>query len=271
MIARLSSAVAASLVLIVVACSSDADSGDAGASSSGATGSSGTSTSPKLAAAECNSRCTAKLVDECHATPDQATPGCEQTCSSGVTEAQATCLEAAKCDDLEKLAGGGIDELCPSSGSSSSSSSSGSSSGASSSGGADDTPTSLTITATIPSDYKAIHTETEGKIASLFNVAPQPTFDPDVEINSGHLPQLDKATSVALDSPERPTGACGTSSFSFVLNSTEIGVQIAGVDTLPATDCATFTDDLVQGAKFTLKGVPWNNSTVKATVTIILK
>ena len=273
MILRLSSAVATTLVLagVIAACSSDADTASPGSSSGGTSSgaASSGSSSPKLASAECNSRCTAKLGGECQAPSSQATAGCEQVCSNGVTEEQATCLEAASCEEIAKLES--IDELCPSGGASSSGSSGASSSGASSSGSANDTPTSLTITATIPSDYKAIHTKTGDDIASLFNVAPEPTFDPDVPINSGHLPQLDKAASVTLDSPTRPTGACGTSKFSFVLNSTQIGVQISGVDHLPETACATFTDSLVKGAKLTLKGVPWNNSTVKATVTIILK
>jgi hypothetical protein len=277
MIARLSSAIAASIVLAGVvaasgACSSDSDpsaTGSSSGSTSSGAGSSGSS-SPKLASAECNSRCTAKIVDECHAPKDQGTEGCTETCSAGVTEAQATCLEAADCEDLEKLQSGGIDALCPSS-SGGSSSSSGSSSGTSSSGGSNDTPTSLTITATIPSDGAVIHSESDGKVASLFNVAPKPTFDPNVSINAGHLPLLDKAGSVTLESPDRPAGACGTSKFSFVLNSTQIGVQIAGEDVLPATDCAKFTDNLAKGAKLTLKDVPWSNSTVKATVTIVLE
>jgi hypothetical protein len=279
MLARLSSAVAASIVLAGIvaaggACSSDPDATTTSSSSGNTSSGSSGSSSPKLDSASCNSRCTAKIVTECHAPSDQGSEGCTQTCASGVTEAQATCLEAADCEDLEKLQSGGIDALCPSSGSSSGSSGSTSgntSSGSTSSGGSNDTPTSLTITATIPSDYKAIHTSSSGKIAALFNGAPQPTFYPNVQINSGHLPLLDKAGSVTLESPDRPDGACGTSTFGFVLNSTQIGVQISGADTLPATDCATFTDSLVNGAKFTLKDVPWSNSTVKATVTIILK
>lgn len=282
MIARLGSAVAATIVLAGIAgasgaCSSDSEATTSSSSGNGSSGngSSGT-TSPKLDTAACNSRCTAKIVTECGAPSDQGTQGCSETCTSGVTEAQATCLEAASCTELAKLQSGGIDALCPSSSGSSSGGTSGStsgqsSSGQSSSGGTNDTPTNLTITGTIPSDGAVIHTTTSGKVASLFNVAPKPTFSPDVQINSGHLPQLDKAGKVTLNSPTRPAGACGTSQFSFVLNSSQIGVQIAGTDTLPATDCATFTDNLAKGTTITLTDVPWLNSSVKATVKIVLE
>src|SRR6478609_7918900 len=104
MLARLSSAVAASIVLAGIvaaggACSSDPDATTT--SSSGNTSGNGSSgsASPKLDSAACNSRCKAKIVDECGAPSSEGTQGCSQTCASGVTEVQATCLEAADCQD----------------------------------------------------------------------------------------------------------------------------------------------------------------------------
>lgn len=277
MIARSSYAVVSTLVLAGFiaaggACSSDSDASgtSSGGSSSGASGGSG----PKIDNAECQARCGSKF-ETCNAPPSSVEQGCAMLCTGGITEAQAMCLEAKSCDELERYAGGAsIDDICPkSSGGSSSGSSSSSSSGGSSSSGnsKDDTPENLTITGKIPSGYKVTHTESEGRIASAFTVAPEPTFDPDVQISGLHLPLLDKAESVTVDSPKRPTGACGDAEFSFALNASQIGVSLVGVDEVGSAACASFTDSLAKGATFTLKGVPWNNSSVKATVKIVLE
>ena len=280
MIARLSYAIATTIVLAgfvaaASACSSDADPAATSSSSSGSTGNGGSSGNSSggdttLSSSECTSRCSAKL-NTCDELKSQASAGCSQLCTGSVTAGQATCLEDKTCSELLEAFGEGkdLDALCPKG---STNSSSGSTSGGTSSGSTNtDTPTNLTITATIPSDYEAIHKKTGDSIASIFNVAPKPTFSPAVQITASHLPQLDKAESVTLDSPERPAGACGTAKFSFVLNSSQIGVQISGADVLPETSCATFTDALAKGATLTLKGVPWLNSSVKATVKIVLE
>lgn len=133
-------------------------------------------------------------------------------------------------------------------------------------------PDTLTISATLPSkDDATIHTKSDDKIASLFNVAPKPSFDPDTDINASFLPLLDKAGAMTLDSPDREGGACGDAKFQFALNASQISVSIAGVDTLPDTACARFVDDLASGAEFTFTDVPWANSSKKTTVKIVLQ
>lgn len=271
MILRLSSSVAATVIaagLIAAggACSSSSSAEPGGTTTTTSTSSGGSS--PAISASDCNTRCGDKL-EQCGATATQAAQGCSETCSGSISEAQASCLEAKSCDQLEALAAGAtIDTLCAKGTSTTSSSSSTTSSGTS--GNPTSTiPTSITITATIPSDYESLHTMTDGKIASLFNVAPKPTFDP--EPPPGSYPDIFNATDVTLDSPDRTAGACGTSKFSFVLNASQLGVMISGVDTLPATACASFTDHLAKGATLTLKNVTWPNSSVKSTVKIVLK
>ncbi|MFN3197585.1 MAG: hypothetical protein ACE366_04045 [Bradymonadia bacterium] len=66
----------------------DDDDGDSG--SSGGNG----------AAANCQSRCEAKLVDDCGQGSQLATPYCGDVCDAAPTEEQLSCAEAKSCDDL---------------------------------------------------------------------------------------------------------------------------------------------------------------------------
>ena len=106
----------------------------------------------------------------------------------------------------------------------------------------------------------------DNKLASLISVSPKPTFDPS---EPSPLPSIDnKNITATVSSPS--LGAC-TASISYVLNSDQIGVVISAADTLPATDCASFTDNIAkEGFKATLANVPYPNSSTTVTVTIDL-
>ncbi|MBX3231909.1 MAG: hypothetical protein KIT84_12085 [Labilithrix sp.] len=230
---------------------------DSGASST--TTSTTTSGSPTVSPDTCKSRCNAKAA-ECGGPAS----GCAQLCAGSVTEGQVACLEGKSCSQLEPLAeGGDLAAICPVTSSSSSTTTT-----TSSGGTATDLPESMTITATIPSDYKALHTKQGNEIATLFNVAPKPSFSP--EPPAAQFPQIgDKDVAVTVDAPSR--GGCDAK-FSFVINSEQVGVQFTAVETIPDTPCATFADKIVSdGAKLTLANVPWANSTKTSTVTIELK
>ncbi len=240
------------LVAVFGACSSESTSSPSTNGSSGSSGASSGS-SPAISADACASRCKAKL-DRCGAPAEQTEQGCGQLCNGSVTEAQATCFEAKDCEQI--AAAESLDDLCPkgTSGSTSSSGSTGTG-----------TPTTLKVTGSFGS-VKAIHTSSDGKIASAFSAAPKPKFDPAAP---SPLPDVtDESVLASVSSP--PLGDCAAS-INFTLNATQVGITITGVDTLPAADCATFTDAVAKnGIKATLANVPYPGSETRATVTIEL-
>jgi hypothetical protein len=237
---------------IFVACSSDpAASSSSSSSSSGASG----NDSPAITAAECTNRCKTKL-DACGAPAAQTEQGCTQVCSNSVTEAQAACFEAKDCEQLAAVET--IDEICPrsSGGSSGSSGSSGTSGGL---------PTELTIKGNF-GDVEPFRGTQDGKVVSTLSVAPKPKFSPS---QPSSLPKISASgVTVTVTSPD--PGNCKPD-MSFTLNTNEIGVNIVGADTPPATDCVAFVNSVASnGFKATFKDVPYPNSSTKATVNVDL-
>jgi hypothetical protein len=245
------------------ACSSDTGSAPSASSTSSSGGES--SGSPTISTADCTSRCAAKS-SACGAPSESAQQACTQLCSEPRTEAQLTCLEGKDCGSLARTED--FDTLCPAGGAGSSTSSSSSSTSSSSSSGSSGTPTNnLPTTLTITGHFgtvKATHVKQDLTLVSFLSVAPPPTFSPS---KPSTLPDLaDKGITASITSPS--PGAC-KARISYVLNSNQIGVMIEGTETLPATDCATFTDAVAkEGFKATLSNVPYPGGTPKATVTV---
>jgi hypothetical protein len=247
------------IAFLFLACTSETSSSPDGAGSSGTSGGS----SPAITTAECTDRCKGKL-DQCGAPAAQTEQGCAQLCGGSITQAQAACFEASDCEEIARAET--VDELCPkntgSSGTSSGSSGPGTSSG--SSGGGGPLP-QVTITGSF-GNVKANHTSSNGKIASVISIAPEPKFSPSMP---SPLPLInDKGVTVTVTSPD--LGDCKPQ-INLTLNPSQVGVVITGVDTLPAADCATFTDAVAKnGFEATVTNAPYPNNSVKATVKIDL-
>lgn len=155
-----------------------------------------------------------------------------------------------------------------SSGSSSSTTSSSGSSSTSSSGGTSSQPTSLIVSGTFASDTKATHVNANGgtTVASNVTVSATPAFSPGPP---APLPDVSKPASVNIKSPSK--GSCNAT-IGFTLNGTQAAVTITAQDTLPATDCATFTDAVAsQGILAELIDAPYPGTTAKAKVTFDLE
>ena len=136
-----------------------------------------------------------------------------------------------------------------------------------SSGSSGGLPTSLTVTGSFGS-VKAIHVKGDNnEIASNINVAPEPSFDPE---QPSTLPNVAaEGVTAKVESPS--LGNCKPN-INYVLSLSQVGVSGTGTETLPDTDCVTFTDKVASdGIKATLTNVPYPNSSTKATVKIDLK
>ena len=120
-----SAAVVFALTSFVFACSSSTSGTNTSSSSGGTSGGS----SPKISAADCQSRCKTKAT-QCGAPADQGTQACASLCDGSFTDAQLVCLEGKSCEVLN-AEGTTINSVCPdtSGGSSGSSGSSGTSGG----------------------------------------------------------------------------------------------------------------------------------------------
>ena len=120
-----SAAVVFALTSFVFACSSSTSGTNTSSSSGGTSGGS----SPKISAADCQSRCKTKAT-QCGAPADQGTQACASLCDGSFTDAQLVCLEGKSCEVLN-AEGTTINSVCPdtSGGSSGSSGTSGSSGG----------------------------------------------------------------------------------------------------------------------------------------------
>lgn len=113
---------------------------------------------------------------------------------------------------------------------------------------------------------KATHVKKDMTLVSFLSVAPKPSFSPS---QPSTLPDVG-ATGVTATVKSPDPGTCNAK-ISYVLNSNQIGVMIEGTETLPATDCATFTDAVARdGFEATLTNVPYPSGTTKATVQIKL-
>jgi hypothetical protein len=256
--------------LVALTASSGGCSDDSNASSttSSTTSTSSGGGSPAITGEQCTSRCTTKL-NTCGGGA-QAAQGCQQFCQQSITEAQASCFEGKDCEEIARA--DSVDSLCPQSTGSSSGTSGASSGTSGASSGTSGTssgalPTSVTITGSIPSATKAIHTgDPNDKIASFvsFSVKP-PKFSPSL---SNNLPNLaEKGLSISAESPS--LGTCKPS-YGLTLNSGELGVQVSGTDAKGTADCAVFTDKIASdGFKATIANVPYQQSpSTKATVKI---
>jgi len=244
--------------LFAATCASAGCSSDPGASSSSGDSAVPNGATPRLSTKDCTSRCEAKS-SECGAPSDSAAERCAQVCAESRTEDQLACLEAKSCSKL--AAAEDLDALCPAK---STPTPTPTSSGTTSSGGPT-LPTELTIKGRF-GDVKAHHTKSDQTIVSVLSVAPEPSFSPEQPVTLPDLSSKDVTTTIA--SPE--LGSCKPT-FSYVLNSSQIGVMIEGSETLPDTDCAAFTDAVARdGLRATLKNVPYPNGTSRATVKIAL-
>ncbi len=242
----------------VLACSSESSSSPGSSSSSSSSSSSGSGSAATVTSEQCSSRCQTKMTS-CDAPANIVSQGCGQLCGNTLTEAQLSCFEGKSCQDIEKAES--FDALCPAGSSSSSSSSSGSSG----SSGNGSLPTKLTVSGTFPAT-KAIHVKDNTTIASNINVSATPSFSPS---QPSELPDVTKAGSITIKSPSQ--GGC-KANITFTLNGTQAAVTIIGSDTLPATDCATFTDAVAnQGILAELADVPYPNASTTATVTFDLE
>ena len=245
-------------LVVLGACSDDPNAGESSSGSNGTTSSGGTATVP---AAECKTRCAAK-IEKCGAPAAQTEVKCTQFCGPGLTGDQLECVEKKSCAELDEVES--ADDVCPRQ--SSSGGTSGTSSGGTS-GGSSGLPTSLTIEGRFGTGRTPSHTNAGGSVVSVLQVA---ATDPSIDPEPSTLPNLaSKDISVSVASPD--PGDC-EATITFTLNGSEISMNVEGTDEGGARDCEDFTDAIAaDGFEATLSNVPYPNGTTKATVLLDLK
>lgn len=240
-----------------VACTTTTTNESASPAGTGASSSSSSSgsTDPVADESTCTQTCEDKL-ESCDVPPSDASSACASFCGRSPTTKQLACVDAASCSKL--LSSASFEELC---GATTSSSSGGSSSGGSSSGGSTSSsggtskPTSVKITAKFGT-VKATHilSGDKTKIISAISLGGPPSFSPS---KPSELPNVTKPKSVSVSSPS--LGSCKPN-MAYSLNGSQVAVTITATDTLPESDCATWTDEIASsGLEVSLDDVPYPN------------